>query len=124
MEPMDRKEFESIVIRERMNYNTISTDTLQWLLKLTAQQIKTTPRNISRQARITNIAVKQELKFREDILVDELKIVTTPDFWDCECEENFIHPVYEESCPKCGHSREEQPDSRVNEVSAMLGDGL
>jgi rubrerythrin len=122
---MNRKEFESIINRERMNYHTISTDTLQWLLKLTDEQIKSMKdRKRAHQARITNMAVRQELKFREDILRDELKLVTTPDFWDCECEEDFIHPSSDEACPVCGAHRDEQPDSRVNEVSAMLGDGL
>ena len=41
---------------------------------------------------------------------------TTPLFWDCECEENYIHSCTEETCPACGTTREEAPDARVNEV--------
>ena len=41
---------------------------------------------------------------------------TTTLFWDCECEENYIHALIEENCPACGATREEAPDSRVNEV--------
>ena len=41
---------------------------------------------------------------------------TTPLFWDCECEENYIHALIEENCPACGAAREEAPDARVHEV--------
>jgi hypothetical protein len=41
---------------------------------------------------------------------------TTPLFWDCECEENYIHALTEENCPACGATREDAPDTRVNEV--------
>ena len=41
---------------------------------------------------------------------------TTSLFWDCECEENYIHSFTEETCPACGATREEAPDARVNEV--------
>ena len=41
---------------------------------------------------------------------------TTTLFWDCECEENYIHALIEENCPACGATREEAPDARVNEV--------
>lgn len=43
-------------------------------------------------------------------------LCTTPLFWDCECENNYIHPASDESCILCGAIREEQPDSRVDEV--------
>ena len=41
---------------------------------------------------------------------------TTPLFWDCECEENYIRSLTEENCFACGATREEAPDARVNEV--------
>ena len=41
---------------------------------------------------------------------------TTSLFWDCQCEENYIHSLTEESCFACGATREEAPDARVNEV--------
>jgi hypothetical protein len=43
-------------------------------------------------------------------------IITTDQYWDCECEHNFIHPKECPICFKCGAIKEEQPDSRVNEV--------
>jgi hypothetical protein len=41
---------------------------------------------------------------------------TTSLFWDCECEEDYIHTLTEENCPACGATRENAPDARVNEV--------
>ena len=42
--------------------------------------------------------------------------LTTPDFWDCECSEKFIHSRQVERCAHCGAHRDEQPDSRLFEV--------
>lgn len=44
------------------------------------------------------------------------KVVTTPLFWDCECDEHYIHPKTENYCINCGAIRKDQPDSRVDEV--------
>jgi hypothetical protein len=41
---------------------------------------------------------------------------TTSLFWDCECEECFIHPAYQDLCLMCGVYREDKPDARVDEV--------
>lgn len=37
-------------------------------------------------------------------------------YWDCECEENYIHSKDEKSCKKCKAKQEEQPDSIAKEV--------
>lgn len=42
--------------------------------------------------------------------------VTNPNYWDCECREKFIHRREQDYCPRCGAWREDQPDSRVNEI--------
>jgi hypothetical protein len=41
---------------------------------------------------------------------------TTLLFWDCECEEQYIHPVTQDVCFACNSHREESPDAHVNEV--------
>ena len=41
---------------------------------------------------------------------------TTSLFWDCECEEDYIHPLWDDVCPACGSGRDDAPDSRINEV--------
>ena len=45
---------------------------------------------------------------------------TTSQYWDCECEHNYIHPNTEDKCDRCGAVREEQPDSRKVEVADYL----
>lgn len=37
-------------------------------------------------------------------------------YWDCECEENYIHAKYCKVCRRCGASRDEQPDAHADEV--------
>ncbi|MFP4305819.1 MAG: hypothetical protein ACLFQQ_01245 [Desulfococcaceae bacterium] len=44
------------------------------------------------------------------------EISTTNQYWDCECEREFIHPIECPECLICGAVKEEQPDSRVNEL--------
>ncbi len=43
-------------------------------------------------------------------------IFTTPLFWDCECERDYIHSCLEEACPVCKATQEESSDARVEEV--------
>ena len=51
-----------------------------------------------------------------DFIEKQGDIILTPLFWDCECEENYIHPASEAFCYVCGAVREESPDSRAIEV--------
>jgi len=46
--------------------------------------------------------------------MDDIEL--TDEYWDCECEKNFIHLRSQESCPVCKAEQEDQPDSRVSEV--------
>jgi hypothetical protein len=41
---------------------------------------------------------------------------TTPQFWDCECTELYIHPKSVTECLHCSARAEDQPDSRITEV--------
>lgn len=43
-------------------------------------------------------------------------IELTSEYWDCECDTDYIHPSPQDKCEICDTTREEQPDSRVNEV--------
>tara|TARA_R110002020_G_scaffold427853_1_gene637279 strand:- start:310 stop:495 length:186 start_codon:yes stop_codon:yes gene_type:complete len=37
---------------------------------------------------------------------------TNPHYWDCECDDNFIHSKSDTLvCEKCGTTDEDQPDS-------------
>ncbi len=49
------------------------------------------------------------------------KVQTTHHFWDCECDDEFIHPKDQRDCIKCNTTASGQPDSRVSDVvSARL----
>ena len=43
-------------------------------------------------------------------------ITLTDQFWDCECKDNYIHEQDVEECSKCEAHRDEQPQSRFEEV--------
>jgi len=48
----------------------------------------------------------------------DVPLLLTDMYWDCECKSNYIKPSDLDECPICDARREEQPDSRVNEVIA------
>jgi len=48
------------------------------------------------------------------------KTLTTPYFWDCNCETDFIHSKTEKRCSICHAKSHEQPDSRVDEVLPLI----
>lgn len=46
-------------------------------------------------------------------------IITTTEYWDCDCIRDYIHSKSEKKCKLCGaECSEDYPDSRVNEVLA------
>ena len=47
-------------------------------------------------------------------------IVLNLDYWDCECEKNFIHPLSKSKCNLCGYDQEDCPSSRENEVQTHM----
>jgi hypothetical protein len=44
------------------------------------------------------------------------KPLFNPDYWDCNCVENYIHKRPRNYCPKCGITEENCPDSSAHEV--------
>lgn len=46
------------------------------------------------------------------------EIITHPEYWDCECEEDYIHPKERDGgqCRRCGAYEADQPDSLIKEV--------
>ena len=44
----------------------------------------------------------------------------TPDYWDCECEHDFIHSAAVPQCGLCGVTCEEGPDSHLTEVLSLV----
>ncbi len=47
-------------------------------------------------------------------------IVLNLDYWDCECEHNYIHPIKRQVCKKCDSTQEDSPSSRENEVKQYV----
>ena len=44
-----------------------------------------------------------------------------PDYWDCECESDYIHKKAEvKFCGRCVTYHSDQPDSRQSEVDKIL----
>ena len=44
-------------------------------------------------------------------------VETDSDYWDCDCEENYIHQKsVTRSCPRCKMTEDECSDSRPNEI--------
>jgi hypothetical protein len=43
-------------------------------------------------------------------------IILNLDYWDCECEHNYIHHIIQQKCDICGSDQEECPSSIENEV--------
>ena len=52
-----------------------------------------------------------------------MTVETNPNYWDCECETNFIHAKSKTlACSLCGMTEDESPDSRVNEIKEIEND--
>lgn len=50
---------------------------------------------------------------------------TNPNYWDCECDVNFIHSKSDTLvCHKCGTTDEDCPDSIVAEIILTGAYGL
>ena len=45
-------------------------------------------------------------------------IELSTEYWDCECERDYIHSNDVSRCPRCGAMRDDQPPSRINEILA------
>jgi len=46
---------------------------------------------------------------------------TNQAYWDCECDENYIHKKTEQKrCTKCDTFHEDQPDSRQHEIDSFV----
>jgi hypothetical protein len=48
------------------------------------------------------------------------EIILNLDYWDCECEENYIHPILQSKCEFCEYDQDECPSSREIEVQYFI----
>jgi len=61
--------------------------------------------------------LKISVEERKNKMIESMDdIQLTDEYWDCECEKDYIHLRLQESCPVCKAESEDQPDSRVQEV--------
>jgi hypothetical protein len=51
-------------------------------------------------------------------------VITVQGFWDCACDDNYIHRSRLDECPICGCLQEEQPDSMLDEILIHFSDKL
>lgn len=66
-------------------------------------------------------AVKHAIE--TEVLGTDLGCETTDEFWDCECEKDYIHSHAElDICPRCAALKDDQPDSRKAEVILKIID--
>lgn len=52
--------------------------------------------------------------------------VTTPTYWECDCDDKYIHEkkgTDEEHCDICGSYEEDHADARLHDVLVNLRDG-
>ena len=68
-----------------------------------------------RRKTVREIIQENKSSFKEE---KKETVETTPEYWDCECDKNFIHPKSQKSCSKCGAEADSQPDSHASEVKA------
>ena len=53
----------------------------------------------------------------------EYSFFTNQAYWDCECDEDYIHKKTEQKrCTKCDTFHEDQPDSRQHEIDSFVTD--
>ncbi len=44
----------------------------------------------------------------------------SPDYWNCGCPRDFIHPNTDEFCPICGSRREDSPPSHLCDIDIAM----
>ena len=70
-----------------------------------------------RSRRLTLRSIKEQLNKKAG---PSNAVVTNNNFWDCECESNYIHTKSTRLCPHCSAESDEQPDSHQSEVEALV----
>lgn len=64
-------------------------------------------------------AALTELLKRPHTMLEEMhqENVTTPNYWECDCEDKYLHAKDEnEMCFKCNSNEEDQADARLHDV--------
>ena len=51
-------------------------------------------------------------------------IELNPNYWDCECKDDYIHPKSQSICILCDTEPNDQPDSRESEIEKEQGERI
>lgn len=70
-------------------------------------------------------ALSQLLGIPEKILQEmHQNCITTPNYWECECDDKYIHDKDDATmCFKCNSNEEDYPDARLHDVLVNMRDG-
>jgi len=103
-------------LKARFNVNTVERGPIEVeALALDASRVE----DVVKRMGLTPISI-EEIPTETP---DTAPIETTSLFWDCECDDDFIHSIHTWQCRRCYATQDEQPDSRLDEVAARLLDG-
>jgi hypothetical protein len=50
-------------------------------------------------------------------------IKTNPNYWECDCYANYIHPVSKLKCWLCDAEAADHPDARQDEIDELKKEG-
>jgi hypothetical protein len=56
----------------------------------------------------------------DSICQGEREFVCDERFWDCDCDDNYIHSILEDHCEVCGALLEDCPPSRLSEIPTTM----
>lgn len=71
-------------------------------------------------------AALTELLKRPYTMLEEMhqENVTTPNYWECECDDKYIHDKdVATMCFQCNSNEEDYPDARLHDVIVNMRDG-
>ena len=69
-------------------------------------------------------ALTELFSMREDILAEmDNTCATTPNYWECECEDNYLNSTQTGHCLKCGGDSDNCSDARISDVVRALESG-
>lgn len=52
--------------------------------------------------------------------IDNEPFVTVRGYWECHCEDNFVHIPGDPECLRCGDIPQDSPDARLNNALSIM----
>lgn len=64
------------------------------------------------------------LSMREEMLANmDNTCVTTPNYWECDCKDNYLNSSQTGYCHECQSDSDKCPDARISDVVRALESG-